>query len=493
MAGTTLDITIAMRRHRNCKIVATLGPASSHPDLIRKLFEAGADVFRLNLSHGSAEDHTARVRTIREIENEYKRPISVLFDLQGPKLRLGVFQSGKIEIVTGQHYRFDLSNDPGDHDRAPLPHPEIFAVLDIGLFLLIDDGKIRVRVERCGADFAEVLVEAGGILSDRKGVNVPGVTLPISALSAKDLHDLDLALDLGADWVNLSFLQRPEDILETRNIVGDRAKIGAKIEKPAAIQNLDEIIELSDAVMVARGDLGVEMPPEEVPILQKRIVQKCRHAGKPVIVATQMLESMIHLPLPTRAEASDVANAVYEGADAVMLSAETASGDHPVEAVAMMDRIIRRVEADPYYRKVTNAEHPLPLSTSADAVSNAIRSITHVLSATATVTYTSSGSTSLRVARERPESPILSLTPNLATARRLALVWGVHSVQTGDVANVEDMVDKACHIALREGFTLPGHPIIIVAGMPFGTPGSTNLMRIAWTEGAPPSVPVKTA
>jgi pyruvate kinase len=448
--------------------------------MIRQLFNAGADVFRLNFSHGSHADHKVRLDIIRDLERETGRPIAVLLDLQGPKLRLGTFREGKVNLAAGQAFRLDLAAGPGDDKRAPLPHPEIFAALKPQTNLLLDDGKVRLRVERCGPDFAETVVVIGGAVSDRKGVNVPDAVLPLSPLTEKDRKDLAFGLELGVDWIALSFVQRPEDVSEAREIVGARAKILSKLEKPAAVERLESIVALSDAIMVARGDLGVELPPEDVPGIQRQMVRVCRQAGKPVVVATQMLESMISTPTPTRAEASDVATAIYDGVDAVMLSAESASGSYPVEAVTMMDRIICKVERDPHYRKIVHAEPTEPEATPADAVSAAVRRVTSILPVTATVAYTTSGSTSLRIARERPEAPILSLTPNLATARRLALVWGVHSVLTEDAKDVEDMVAKASRIALDEGFAQSGRPLVIIAGMPFGTPGSTNLLRIAW-------------
>lgn len=470
-----------MRRTRNAKIVATLGPASSDKDTVRRLFLAGVDVFRLNFSHGSADDHRARFANLRELEQETGRPIGILADLQGPKLRVGTFAEGPVMLVEGAAFRLDLDPAPGNAQRAGLPHPEIFAALVPGAELLLDDGKLRLVVERCGADFAETRVVVGGKLSERKGVNVPGVVLPITALTAKDRRDLALALELGADWIALSFVQRPEDVSEARALIGDRAAIVSKLEKPSAIERLDEIVALSDAVMVARGDLGVELPAERVPAIQKRIVRSCRRFGKPVIVATQMLESMIDSPVPTRAEASDVATAIYDGADAVMLSAESASGKFPIEAVLMMNRIIEQVEGDPQYRQLIDASHTSarPGGDVAEAVCCAMRRAVSLLQASAIVCYTSSGHTSLRAARERPECPVLSLTPSMAVARRLALVWGVHSVHVPDVRDVNQMVEQACEVARRERFAESGQTIVAIAGMPFGTPGTTNLMRIA--------------
>src|SRR5262247_3916706 len=402
---------ITMRRNRHAKIVATLGPASSTPERIRELFLAGADVFRLNFSHGSHADHRVRLEAIRAVERETGRPIAVLVDLQGPKLRVGTFGSGPVELAPSAPFRLDLDTAPGDARRVGLPHREIFAALTPGATLLVNDGKIRLEVKRCGEDFAETTVQVGGEISDRKGVNVPGVVLPLSPLTEKDRADLAYGLELGADWVALSFVQRPEDIDEARALVGTRAFVMAKLEKPAAIDRLDEIVRRCDGIMVARGDLGVEMPAEKVPIVQRQILRACRREGKPAIVATQMLESMIESPVPTRAEASDVATAVFEGADAVMLSAESAVGQYPVEAVTMMDRIACSVEGDPYYRSIIDAQRSEPEATTPDAIMAAARQVVQTLQAAAIVSWTSSGSTGLRAARERPSVPIIALTP----------------------------------------------------------------------------------
>jgi pyruvate kinase len=475
-----------MRRSRNTKIVATLGPASSDEATLRSLFEGGVDVFRFNFSHGTHDDHARRLRTVRALESRYGRPVGVLLDLQGPKLRVGTLAGGKAMLETGAAFRLDMEPAAGDARRAPLPHPEIFAALTEGTELLLDDGKLRLKVERHGADFADTRVIAGGVLSDRKGVNVPSVVLPLSPLTPKDREDLAFGLDVGVDWVALSFVQRPEDIVEARGIIGKRAWIMAKIEKPAAMESLDAIVELCDGLMVARGDLGVELPPERVPEMQRRIVQACRRAGKPVVVATQMLESMIQSPSPTRAEVSDVANAVYEGVDAVMLSAESASGRFPVEAVAMMDRIVARVEGSPTYRAGLEATHQPAQATTADAVCASLRQVAALLHPAATITYTASGASALRAARERPEVPLLSLTPSLETARRLTMAWGVHAVRVDDdVHDVEEMLQRAGQAAQAEGFAAPGDHIAIVAGLPFGHAGSTNLLHVHRLAKAP--------
>ncbi len=472
-----------MRRNRLAKIVATLGPSSSTPAQLRTLFETGVDVFRLNLSHGTHDEHRARHAALRALEEDFGRPTCILVDLQGPKIRVGRFASESAELKPGAAFRLDLEDGPGDATRVQLPHPEVMSALVPGTDLLLDDGRLRLTVDRVGEGFAETTVVTGGTLKDRKGVNLPGVVLPVSPLTDKDRRDLAFALDLGIDWVALSFVQRPEDVAEARRLIAGRAAVMVKLEKPAAIEHLDELVELADALMVARGDLGVEMSPEDVPSVQKRIIGAARLKGKPVVVATQMLESMISAPAPTRAEASDVATAVYDGADGLMLSAETASGSYPVESVAMMDRIIARVERDPLYRRILDTQRPEPEATAADAITAAAQQVAHTLSVAAIATYTSSGSTTLRAARERPDVPILCLTSRRETARRLALVWGTHCIETEDVRSFSEMVDKACRIAFEAGIAKAGERLVVTAGVPFGTPGATNVLRIAWVNG----------
>jgi pyruvate kinase len=467
------------RRARRTKIIATLGPASSDEAMIEALFRAGADVFRLNFSHGSHEDHAARLVAIRNVEKRLGRPIGVLADVQGPKLRIGRFQAGRVQLQAGAPFRLDLSPTPGDVRRVSLPHPEIIAAARIGSNLLLDDGKLRLRVEKVRADHLETTVVTGGPLSDRKGVNVPDVALAIPALTAKDRADLDFVLPLGIEYIGLSFVQRPEDVEETKRIADGRAWVMCKLEKPQAVENLDAIVAASDCVMVARGDLGVELPTEEVPILQKRIIALCRQRGRPVVVATQMLESMITSPAPTRAEASDVATAVYDGADAIMLSAESAAGQYPREAVMMMDRIATRVEQDPGWRALVEARRPEPDSNNADAITAAARQVAHTVNAAAIVTFSATGSTTLRCARERPEAPVVGATTTMNTARRMAVIWGVHAVETSEVHSMTEMVTRACRIAVAEGFAKSGETIVVTAGTPFGTPGGTNSLRIA--------------
>jgi pyruvate kinase len=466
------------RRHRRTKIVATLGPASAAPDMIARLFAAGADVFRLNFSHGSHEDHARNIATVRALELETGRPIGLLADVQGPKLRIGRFGGGRVHLSQGQAYRLDMDPSPGNARRVQLPHPEIISVATAGTSLLLDDGKLRLRVSRNRGDHLECEVVTGGALSDRKGVNVPDILLQIPALTAKDRLDLDFALAQGVDFIGLSFVQRPEDVAEAAEIAAGRAWIVAKIEKPQALEQLDAILDLADAAMVARGDLGVELPPEEVPLAQKRIVRAMRARGKPVIVATQMLESMINAPSPTRAEASDVAGAVFDGADAVMLSAETAAGQYPVEAVDMMDRIVTRVEQDDGWRLLTDTACPAPDATISGAIAGAASQVARSIGAAAIVAFTASGKTALRVARARPVPPIMGIVPEAAVARRLSVAWGVHAVVSAETRSMSDAVSHAAKLARTEGFAKLGDPVVVAAGIPFGHAGSTNSLRV---------------
>ena len=469
-----------MRRSRKVKILATLGPASSDEAMIRKLFEAGADIFRINMSHTDHPTMETLVGRIRAVEEAVGRPIGILADLQGPKLRVGKFANGREELTVGQTFTLDDRMELGDATRVNLPHPEILQSVQPGHRLLIDDGRLQLQAQAADGKSIVCTVISGTKISDRKGVSLPDTDLPVGALTEKDRRDLDAVLATGVDWVALSFIQRPEDLAEVRKIARGRASLLSKIEKPQAVARLAEIIELSDALMVARGDLGVEMPLEAVPGIQKQITRAARRAGKPVVVATQMLESMITAPVPTRAEVSDVATAVFEGADAIMLSAESAAGEYPVEAVATMDRIAQRVEQDPTYPGIINAQRSEPEATGADAISLAARQIAETLKLTAIVTYTASGTTGLRAARERPQVPIIALSPVLQTARRLSLLWGTHCVVTPDAADLDDMVDRACQITFAEGFGKVGDRIIITAGVPLRTPGSTNMLRIAY-------------
>ena len=471
-----------MRRLRRVKILATLGPASEDRDTIGRLFEAGADVFRINMSHSTHDGMRERVRMIRALSKQYGREIGVLVDLQGPKLRVGTFENGAVELLRGQQFVLDADPAPGTEKRVHLPHPEILRALAPGHTVLIDDGKVRLHITEASHERAVAVVDVAGRISNRKGVSLPDTEIPVSAMTEKDRSDLEAALNEGVDWIAVSFVQRPDDIAEVKKVARGRALVLAKIEKPQAIARLDEIIDISDALMVARGDLGVEMPLEQVPGLQKRITRLARRYGKPVVVATQMLESMITSPVPTRAEVSDVATAVFEGADAVMLSAESAAGQYPIEAVATMNRIAVEVERDALYRPVINAQRSAPEPTGADAIAVAARDVAETLDVKAVCAWTSSGSTALRIARERPGPPVLALTPKRETARRLSLVWGVHAVVTKDANDLDDMAKRACKFANREGFSKEADRIVIVAGVPFGTPGATNMVRIAFTS-----------
>lgn len=464
--------------NKKVKILATLGPAISGVDDIRHLVEAGVNLFRLNFSHGEHADHAMRYQWVREVERQLNHPIGILMDLQGPKLRVGRFAEGKVNLSRGQAFRLDLDSTPGDERRVNLPHPEIIDALEPGMSLLLDDGRLRLEVTRKQNTGVDTLVVAGGELSDRKGVNVPEAVLQLSPLTNKDRIDLDFGLQLGVDWVALSFVQRPEDIVEARELIQGKAFLMAKIEKPSAVQHLEEIARLCDAIMVARGDLGVEVPAENVPRIQKDIIRTCRQLGKPVVVATQMLESMRFSPAPTRAEVTDVANAVAEGTDAVMLSAETASGEYPLEAVSMMSKIIRQVENGPDFQAQLDVSRPQAEATASDAISCAIRRISGILPVATLVNYTESGSSSLRASRERPKAPILSLTPNIQTARRLTVAWGVYSVVNARLNKVEEITSTALEVAQAQQMAKPGDTLVVTAGVPLGQPGTTNSLRI---------------
>lgn len=468
-----------MRRNRRAKIVATIGPATSNPEMIRKIFHAGVDVFRMNFSHGAQEDHAAVHAAIRALEKEVSRPIGILQDLQGPKIRVGTIKDGRIDVEAGDTLRFVPDGNDGGPDAIPLPHPEIFASTAPGHRLLIDDGRLMLKVTGFEGDAIVADVVVGGTISNRKGVNVPDAVLELSPLTDKDRRDLEFGLSLGIDWLALSFVQQPSDIMEARQIVGDQAGIMAKIEKPAALDRIDDIVALCDAIMVARGDLGVEIPPEQVPGRQKELIRACRLAAKPVVVATQMLDSMASSPAPTRAEASDVATAIYDGADAVMLSQESAIGTYPVETVEMMDRIIWNTENHRAYRSIIDALEPIVDPSIHHAVSEAAADVANMIGATAIVAFTSRGTTAYRIARKRPEVPILSATTDISIARRLALLWGAHSV-TADhmIASYDEMVEDSRKLAIADGFAKPGDRIVVIAGVPFGTPGSTNNLRV---------------
>ena len=468
-----------MRRQRNIKIVATLGPSSGDYDTIKDLHLAGADVFRLNMSHGTHDEIAKRHKIIRQIEDELSSPIAILADLQGPKLRVGQFKNGVEELTENEKFSLDLKDELGTKDRVQLPHPEIFQALHEGAHLLINDGKIKLMVEKCGPDFADCLILNGGEISDRKGVNVPDVILPLAALSEKDLNDLDFICDLGIDWLALSFVQRAEDIVDARNLIAGRASVMSKIEKPSAVKSFDDILKASDGVMVARGDLGVELPVQNVPPIQKRLDRKCRAAAKPVIVATQMLESMTDSPMPTRAEVSDVATAIYEGSDAIMLSAESAAGQFPIQAVETMNNVAIEVESDPTYTEVMEASRRAKRNSVADGIVSAAREIAETTDIKAICCFTQTGTTALLTARERPRVPIIALSSEIETARRLALTWGTNCVLSGNKTRFKEAVVSAVRAALAEGLANETEQVVITAGVPFNITGTTNILRVA--------------
>src|SRR3954447_3889441 len=467
-----------MRRHRHAKIIATVGPASSSPEMLHALFLAGVDTFRLNFSHGTQDDHAKVHAAIRALEKEVGRPIGIMQDLQGPKIRVGTVAGGRLEVAPGETIRFVLEGSDGGKDAIPLHHPEIFAAVAPGQELLIDDGRVRVKVVGLTSDSIDAEVVIGGVISNRKGVNLPGTLLDLSPLTTKDRADLAFGLELGVAWVALSFVQKPADLIEARALIGDRAGVMTKVEKPQALERIDDIIRLSDAVMVARGDLGVEIPHEDVPGRQKELIRACRLAVKPVVVATQMLDSMVNAPAPTRAEASDVATAIYDGADAVMLSAESASGRYPVEAVAMMDRIVRKTEQHKLYRSILEASEPEVEDTPPHAVAAAAADLARVTRAAAIVAFTSSGTTAARIARKRPEVPILAATPDEKVSRQLCLLWGAHSVRSDDVGSYEEVIGRAEAHAVSEEFAKANDLVVVVFGLPFGTAGTTNNLRV---------------
>lgn len=465
---------------RRAKIVATLGPATAEESVLAQLLKAGADVLRLNMSHGDHESHRSNIALVRRVAAQLGKQVPLLLDLMGPRFRLGTLAEPRT-LRRGERITLGEAAHAVD---LPVDDPGFLRHLREGERVLIADGLVELEVLAKRARKVTARVLSAGTVSTRKGINLPDTRIPFS-VSAKDRADIAFAIAEGADWLGASYIGRARDVETLREVVreaGHEIPIVAKLERAAAVDHIDEIVAAADAVMVARGDLGVEMAPEDVPAIQKQIIAAGRKSGKPVVVATQMLDSMVHSPAPTRAEASDVATAVYDGADAVMLSAESASGQYPVEAVAMMDRIITRVERDPAYRRILDAQHPDPQATGNDAISAAAAQVAHTLSVAAIVTYTTSGSTVLRVARERPEVPILTLTASMATARALSMAWGAHCVKTADVKRFSEMVDKACRIALQQEIAKVGDRLVITAGVPFGTPGSTNILRVAWVE-----------
>jgi len=463
---------------RRTKIVATIGPASSSEAMLRKLAEAGVNVFRLNFSHGVADDHRQRVDAIRKIEKEIDRPIAILQDLQGPKFRVGTFGGDETDLEAGQQFTFTLDKITGNSSQVTLPHPEIFRSVIPGNQLMVDDGKMRFEVLKVSDREMLAEVKVSGTLKNRKGVNLPGADIDILALTEKDLADAEVGKQLGVDWVALSFVQRPDDLYEARKRIGSETGLCAKIEKPGAIRHLDEIVALSDSIMVARGDLGVELPPETVPGHQRDIVTACRRAGKPVIVATQMLESMITAPTPTRAEASDVATAVFNGADAVMLSAESAAGDYPVESVETMARIITQTERYKHYTSIMGVDHKDIHDTIPHAVAKSASDLAANIRAKAIVVFTATGTTASRISRERPMTPMIAFVPDRKVAGRVALQWGMHPIIEPTTFDMEGMQSAISQQLIARSLAKEGDPVVFVAGFPFGQPGSTNMIRV---------------
>lgn len=451
-----------MKRYRNGKIVATIGPASSSPEVIEKLYLEGVDVFRLNFSHGEHAGHEKVYDIIRSVGKKYRSHPTILADLQGPKLRVGVFANNKIILEEGDIFRFDLDKTPGDTKRVNLPHPEIFEALETGTTLLLDDGKLRFEVISHSTEFAEVKVIVGGQLSNRKGVNVPHVMLPIPALTKKDKEDLDFALKLGVDWVALSFVQTVDDVEEARKIIKGRAKIVSKIEKPLAVKSIEPIAKVSDGLMVARGDLGVEMNPEEVPMAQRLIINTCRRLGKPVIVATQMLESMISSPSPTRAEVSDIATAVYSGVDATMLSAESASGKYPFEAVNMMSKVIETTENDPAYFGMIEEDPRKPLEMIVEAKCYAAKKAAMYSNAVCLVMFSDSFEHVASCARFRPTCPILLGTSSEEIARQAGLLYGVNAIIVKKEFNIEKLEKIAVDITRDRKYGKVGDTVVML-------------------------------
>ena len=470
-------------RKRSAKILATVGPASSAPDTLRLLHDVGVDAFRLNFSHGSHEDHARSVKAIRAIEKASGNPITIVADMQGPKLRCGEFEGGKIELRYGETIEIIKSDKPGKDGVISMPHQELMDAMEEGHVLKFDDGKLMVTILSNDGKRMKARVDVPGVLKNKKGINVIGAVLPMSAMTKKDKVDMDFALSQEVDYIALSFVQTAQDVIDARKIIGHKAGIIVKIEKPSAVEFLDDILRMADAAMVARGDLGVELPLEQVPVVQRQIIRKARAMGKPVIVATHMLESMIDAPTPTRAEASDVATAIYQGADAVMLSAETAVGRHPATAVAIMDRIIAAAEADPEFWKYFKQVDLPHEATPEDAISQSVRGIAETLNCKAVLGYTQTGSTVQRISRERPPCKIIGLTPRHSTASRLALSWGVIPVVTRDPKGFEDMLTNIQGLAKSDRVNLKvGDKVMVSAGIPFGRPGTTNMLQIATIE-----------
>jgi pyruvate kinase len=468
----------AMRR---TKIVCTLGPSSSSPERVGELIEAGMDVARLNFSHGSHEDHAKMLQTVRAEAERRNRSVAVLLDLQGPKIRVGRFEKGAIELRPGAEFTITTDTDVvGNEQRVSTTYAGLPRDVRPGDQILLDDGYLTLAVTSVADRDVKTVVVAGGTLKNNKGINLPGVDVSAPALSDKDKHDIGFALRYGVDYVALSFVRRAEDVLEAKQLLtADRVSIPviAKIEKPQAVERLAEIIEVSNGIMVARGDLGVETGPEKVPLVQKRMIEMTNAQGKIVITATQMLESMINHPRPTRAEASDVANAVLDGTDAVMLSGETASGLYPVESVKTMARIVNEIEASAYYRQ--NLEPPtLQLAVSSNAIAHAAVIAAKEMKIKTIAVVTESGGAARLMSEYRPEANIVSMTTSEVTFRRLALIWGVIPVLIPPTATTDELFDQVEHVLSSRGLARSGEKVVITTGVPVGSGASTNLLKI---------------
>lgn len=466
---------------RRTKIVCTIGPASEDKNILREMVASGMDIARFNFSHGSHEEHGKRMDAVREAAEELGKPVAIMLDTKGPEIRTGLLEGQTIELVEGEEVLLTIKETKGRKGIIPISYKNLAQDVKQGSIVLIDDGALKLEVVSLEGDDVLCRVINGGTLKERKGVNLPGVSVKLPAVTEKDVADLQFGIEKGVDFIAASFMRKAEDVMKVRRVLeegGSKAHIIAKIEHPDAIDNIDSIIEVSDGIMVARGDLGVELNPEEVPLIQKMIIEKCNKVGKPVITATQMLESMIGHPRPTRAEASDVANAILDGTDAVMLSGETAAGKYPVEAVRFMCQIAVRTEEALRYKEVVGKKEILPPKTVADAISHASCQTANELNAAAILTPTESGSTARMVAKYRPYAPIVAATPNPDVVRKLALTWGVCPLLVERTYNTDAVVDAAVQGALKEGMINEGDLIVITAGLPIGVSGATNLLKV---------------
>ncbi|GFR34562.1 pyruvate kinase [Thermobrachium celere] len=467
---------------RKTKIVCTIGPASESEEVLRKLIESGMNVARLNFSHGSHEEHGARIATIKKLRKELNKPVAILLDTKGPEIRTGTFKDKKVELVEGQKFIITTRQVEGDNTICSVSYDKLHEDVKPGDTILIDDGLVGLKVEKIEGQDIHCIVQNSGPVSNYKGVNVPNVKINLPALTEKDIADLKFGIEQGIDIVAASFVRKPQDVIAIRKVLekngGEGILIISKIENQEGVDNIDEIIKLSDGIMVARGDLGVEIPTEEVPLVQKMIIEKCNKAGKPVITATQMLDSMIRNPRPTRAEASDVANAIFDGTDAIMLSGETANGKYPIEAITTMARIAEKAESALNYQAILEKRRAYHKNSVPDAISLATVTAATELSASAVITATQSGSTAKMVSKYRPKCPIIAVTPYEEVARKLAVSWGVYPVVTEKFDNTDELIEKSVQEALNHGYVKKGDLVVVAAGVPVGFTGTTNLMKV---------------